>query len=350
MRPLTLSGVGDAARAEWNRALGADADALISQTPAWMDCVTASGRYVDASRAYVDNDGHALVLPLARRRVLGAPAVLHSMPFAWGTGGLVSSRSVETRDVAAVVADLRTRQPALVVGVRPPPLATETWDEVVPTKVIRTHHMSQSVDLSGGFDEVWNNRFASTVRSHCRKAERRGVTVERDDTGRLAPVFDGLYRKSVDRWATQQHEPVWLARLRAARRDPTAKFRTVAERLGPACCVWIAWREGAPVAGMIVLTHGHHSTMWRAAIDKTAARGTGASELLHKMAFEEACRRGVRFFHLGDSAPGSPLARNKRGFGATELSYVGYRFERLPVTAADQFLRRQAKRAIRFRD
>jgi hypothetical protein len=52
---------------------------------------------------------------------------------------------------------------------------------------------------------------------------------------------------------------------------------------------------------------------------------------------------------MGESAPGSSLARFKRGFGAGEHEHAGYRFERLPLTAADALLRRQVKRALRTR-
>ena len=103
-------------------------------------------------------------------------------------------------------------------------------------------------------------------------------------------------------------------------------------------------------ARITVLAHGEHSTAWRGAMDKHVAAGSGANELLHRLAIEEACESGRRFFHMGESAPSSPLARNKRAFGAEEEHCTGYRFERLPLTAADQFLRRQVKRAIRFRD
>lgn len=347
---VELTGVGAGARSAWRRALARDSNALVSQTPEWMDCVSASGHYEDATRAYATADGHELVLPLARQRRPGPLGVLHSMPFGWGTGGLVASRErARAEEIAKIATDLATER-ALLIGVRPSPGMADAWFEGVPLGVVRTHHMSQTVDLSAGFDAVWSTGFSSTVRSHCRKAERRGVTVERDDTGRLMAVFDTLYRKSVDRWAQQQHEPLWLARWRAARRDPMEKFHTVAERLGPACRVWVAWRAGEPVASMIVLAHGHHSTMWRAAIDKEAARGTGAGELVHRLAFEEACNAGHQFFHLGDSAPSSALARNKRGFGAAEVHYEGYRFERLPLTATDKFVRRQVKRVIGFRD
>jgi hypothetical protein len=344
-----LTATGAEARAAWLRALPKDPNALVSQTPAWMDCICASGRYVDASRAYRAADGHELVLPLARRRLAGRAGPVSSMPFGWGTGGLVSSRGwVSADDVAGVVADLE-RQLSILIAVRPSPATAEAWAVSVPDGAVRTPYMSQTVDLSGGFDEVWNG-FAATVRSHCRKAGRRGVTAERDDTGRLMPVFDALYRTSVDRWASQQHEPRVIAHWRAIHRDPPEKFRAVAQRLGRACHVWVAWRAGEPIAALVVLAHGNHTTMWRAAMNKEAVRGTGATELLHQLAIEEACTSGRRFYHLGDSAPCSGVARHKRGYGATDASYAGYRLERLPVTAVDEFVRRQAKRVIGFRD
>jgi hypothetical protein len=101
---------------------------------------------------------------------------------------------------------------------------------------------------------------------------------------------------------------------------------------------------------MIVLTHGRHCTLWRSAMDKRVAARSGANELLHRLAIEEACDAGRRFFHLGESAPGSPLAHHKRGLGAEEEHYTGYRFERLPLTAIDRFVRRQVKRVIGFRE
>ena len=346
---VTLTAIGAQAHPAWSRALAEDQDAVVSQTPEWMDCLCATGAFEDATRAYLTTDGHDLVLPLARRRLPGIPPVAASMPFGWGTGGLISSRGrVCPDDVAGVVADVAAQR-ALLIGVRPCPATAHAWATVVPRGVVQTHHMTQSLDLSGGFDAVWS-RVAATVRSHCRKAERRGVSIERDDTGRLMPVFDSLYRKSIDRWARQQHEPLWLARWRGGRRDPREKFETVARTLGPRCCVWVAWRGGMAIAAVVILTHGAHATMWRAAMDKEAARGTGATELLHRSAIAEACDRGQRFYHLGDSAPSSELARNKHGYGAASMHYSGYRFERIPVTAADHFLRTQVKRLVGFRE
>jgi hypothetical protein len=346
---VELKAVGRNAREAWRHALAVDCDALVSQTPAWMDCVCASGRYEDVTRAYETEDGYQLILPLAQRRLPNPVTAVSSMPFGWGTGGLISSLGrASTDDVASVLADLK-QQRTTVVALRPSPLTHDVWAPVVPNEAVRIAYMSQTVDLVGGFDRAWHG-FSSAARRQCRKAVRLGVTAERDDTGRLIPVFDALYRKSVDRWARQQHEPRWLAHWRARQRDPREKFQTVAERLGRACHVWVAWHAGEPVAGVVVLTHGHHTTYWRGAMDKDAARGTGANELLHQHVIEEACDAGHLFYHLGDSTPSSGLARYKSRYGANEALYSAYRFERLPVTTLERFVRREAKRAIGFRD
>jgi CelD/BcsL family acetyltransferase involved in cellulose biosynthesis len=346
---VRLEAVGAAARENWHAALAAGGGtALVSQTPAWLDCVCAIGRHEDATRAYRADDGRVLVLPLARVRGVPAAAALEgSMPFGWSTGGIVGSAPVSADDVAAIVRDLSGRR-TLRTSVRPSPAAHGVWAAAVRGPVVRTAHMEQTLDLAGGFDAVWARRFDRKVRSWHRKGERR-LTLEWDDTGALVPVFDALYRRSVLRWARQQHEPPRLALWRAARRDPRRKFELVAERLGPACRIGVAWRAGEPAAAIVVLARGEHSTYWRGAMDRDVAAGTGANELLHVAAIEHACGTGRRFYHLGESEPGSSLARFKRGFGAEEQHVVGYRFERAPLTPAEELLRRGVKAIVGFR-
>jgi hypothetical protein len=339
--------VGAEARDAWTQILPLDPNALVSHTPAWMDCICTSGRFEDVTRAYATPEGHQLILPLARKRLPGG--LVSSMPFGWSTGGLISSRGrLTAEDVADVVNDLMSQR-ALLIGVKPSAATAAAWARAVPERVTRTQHLTHTVDLSGGFDAVWR-RFAGSVRSRCRHAERLGVTVECDDTGRFMPVFYALYRKSVERWAGQQHEPRWLARWRARCRDPWEKFRTVSERLGPGCRVWVAWRAGEPLAADVVLVHGQHALRWRGAMDIDVARTSGAAQLLVCRSLEEACSTGQRYFHLGESAPSSNLARTKTKYGGSGLHFTGYRFERVPLTAADQFLRRQIKGVIGFRD
>jgi hypothetical protein len=338
---VRLLATGSAARGAWESALAADARAVVFQTPPWLDCICAAGRYEDATRAYEAPDGRLLILPLARVRRLPEQArVESSMPFGWGTGGVVCSNPPHSaQDVRAIATDL-TGARALRIAIRPGPAAQEAWAAGVPHGVVRTRHMVQVVDLAGGFDRVWS-RFSGSVRRACAKAERSSLEVEWDDTGRLVGVFDSLYRKSVARWAEHQLGGVRVGQWRARLREPRRKYEIVAERMGAACRIWVAWRSGEPAAALIVLGHGSHSTYWRGAMDKEVEAGSRANDLLHRLAIEDACRTGRRFYHMGESAPGSSLARFKRGFGAEEHPYTGYRFERVPLTATARCVRRR---------
>lgn len=340
---MRLVAIGPAAREAWARAAAPDSGAVASQTPAWMDAVCSVSHAQDATRLYEAPDGRRLVLPLARR----IPGVEHSMPVGWGMGGLLAvDGAVRADDVHGVVAELGRRN-LIELTVRPRPDEDREWAAAKPPGSTR---MLCVLDLARGFRDLWAQSFSSNVRRNCRRAEKAGLTVECDETGRLVPVFDRLYRISVSRWADEQHEPRALSQWRARHRDPAEKFRAVAERLGPRCRVWVASRGGEPAAAIVVLTQGTTATYWRGAMDKRVAVGTGANELLHRLAIERACNEGALTYDMGESAPGSGLARFKRGFGAREVQVRTYRFERLPVNRLREAGRHAAKRAIGFRD
>jgi hypothetical protein len=348
---MRLVAVGAAARSAWERAAAGDRTAVASQTPAWMDAACSVARWRDATRLYEEADGRRLILPLARReRGIDPLSAEHSMPTGWNMGGLLTADGpLRPEDVQAVAGDLRRRS-VLELTVRPRPDEDEHWAAAVPANLPRSARLIQVVDLRSGFSDLWEHAFASNVRRNCRRAAKTGLTVDCDDTGRLVPVFDRLYRLSVSRWAAHQREPAQLARWRAGRRDSPQKFRAVADRLGDACRVWVASRGGEPAAAIIVLTHGAAVTYWRGAMDRDVAAGTGANELLHRLAIERACAEGALTYDMGESAADSGLARFKRGFGAHDVHVRTYRFERLPVDAAREASRRAVKRAIGFRE
>lgn len=341
---------GPGAREAWLRLARGRAGVRPTQTPAWLDCVRAGGDVEDATRLYVTPGGREVVLPLARRRrPVAALSPEDSWPEGWEAGGLLADGPLGREDVAAVVSDLRGRgvlRTGVRVQVRPEERAV--WDAVVPSRTWCQRRDTQVLDLDGGFDTVWRDRFTSKVRSTARKAVRRGVTVESDAAGRLVPEFDALYRQSVDRWARERNEPVGLRRWLAARREPVDKWAAVAAGMGESCRVWLARREGHAIAAIVVLTHGDQAYYWRGAMDKERVTGTGANELLHCSALEEACAAGVRQYDLGVS-PTEALARFKAGFGPRRETLLTYRFERVPVSRAETWVRETAKRVAGVR-
>ncbi|OIJ67789.1 GNAT family N-acetyltransferase [Streptomyces mangrovisoli] len=339
-----------APRETWQRLADGNDGTLITQTPAWSDCVCATDPLEDVSRLYEFGDGCAVVVPLARRRGWPARLIAHdSWPSEWGIGAPVTAGTPGPGQVRAVFGDL-ARLRANRVSVRFGPGVAPVWLSAAPSCFTALPHTTYVLDLDGGFGEVWQRRFKGPVRTAVRKGEKAGVDVEVDRTGRLVPDFYALYQHSVARWAQQQHEPLALARWRRRRIDPLRKFQTVAETLADSCAVWLASYQGRPAAAIMVLRHGPHAKYWRAGMVKELAHPSRATTLLHKLAIEDACAAGCRFYHMGDSPPDSSVSVFKERLGARGLPSFGYRREVLPLTAVDRMGRTAAKRLIGFKD
>lgn len=351
MSPSAPTVVSPAPRQVWEDMARGDPHAVVTQTPTWLDCVCHDGTFRDASRLYEFSAGRKVILPMARRSWLPQPLTTEaSWPFDWGAGGAISSGGTLRIDEAAAILDDLARRPALRVSVRLNAPVPPVWIGLSQPGFTTTDHTTHVLDLTGGFDHVWQHRFRSTVRRNVRKAEKSSVEVDVDRSGRFIPVFCDLYEQSIIRWARQQHEPLRVARWRAGHANPPRKFTTVARAFQAACAVWVASISGEPVAALIVLRHGEHAKYWRGAMDKETASPVRANDLLHKLAIEDACATGCRSYYMGESRPGSSLARFKEGFGATPHCAPTYRRERLPLTAADTYIRGWVKRALGVQD
>lgn len=335
-----------APREVWRKLLQHDPEVLPLQSPEWIDCICMLKGYEDASRLYEFSDGQQLLMPAVKRR--GFPkftSVQASLPDGWGWGGVISRYSLTTQDLAAVFEDL-AKSPFITMSICPNPRRGELWRAALPAGVMAVPRRAHVLDLEGGFDRVWKDRFTPRVRQQIRRAEKSDVHVECDTTGKLVPVFYELYRRSVDRWAEQQHEPRWLARRRA---DPIAKVQQLAQTMGETCRIWVAWHEGLPVAASIVLL-GFNADYIMGAMDKERAAPVYANALIQKLAIEDACRAGCHLYHMGESGASEGISKFKERFGAQAYTYNAYRLERFPISKINKGLKSVVKRAIGFKD
>jgi hypothetical protein len=341
--------ISPAPRAAWEEILAASQEALAFQTPAWMDCLCEAGGYRDVSALYDMGDNRRLILPMAQRAFPGGLTTEASLPFGWGTGGFIAADPILPVDVARFWSRAAGAA-AMRLSVRPNPREGAVWSGSAPASLIVVPRTAHVLSLEGGFDEVWAHRFEGTARTAVRKAEKSSLVVEHDDAGRLLPVFYDLYQQSIDRWATQQHEPRWLAHWRGEQRDPLRKFQSVARHLGPAFQVWVAWHNGEAAAAIIVLRQGRTASYWRGAMHKELAGPTRANYLLHRQAMEAACADGCTLYHLGETGSNPALAQFKTRFGAEPHAYAEYHRERVPITRMSTAARQVVKRLLRFRD
>jgi hypothetical protein len=333
----------------WQNLYGSDPAALPSQSLAWARAVTAGGTYQDISRHYQFADGQQALLPLfAARFLLGRLTLHYSPPAAWGFGGLLSEHPLTPAHIHAVLADLQTLG-ALATQIRPNPLQAELWKEAVPSGWTAIPKLAHVLDLTGGFDEVWNRRISSKTRNRIRRAERAGLEIESGATDRLIGEFHGLLCLSIERWARRQREPAALARWRGTRRDPVAKFRAMAAAMGPSFKLWVARLDSQPIAAILVLSdrQAHYT---RGAMHKELIGKTYANYLLQKNAIEEACRAGCSHYHMGETGSSASLAEFKSHFGAEAVPYAEYRYERLPISKLQNAAKSLVKRLIGFRN
>ncbi len=342
MRGRTFAVTSPVPRAEWESLFRSDQNAVVGQSPAWRDAIFADGRYRDVSLLYEFSSGNQVVLPMAQwsahqhsRLLPSWPAVMSSWPRIWGVGGPLSrGGSVSPDEAAAVLADVAGRG-ALEAKITLRHDADPAW--LSEARQFRVEEVGCHIlDLAGGFDHVWQHVFRSAARTAVRKAERSGLDIEVDRCGRLLNVFYDLREKSIGQLAAERHESLWSARRRMALVGPTSlgQLATVARHFGEDCVTWVARLKGEPVAATIVLKAGTNAKGWRRTMDKNLAAPVRANELLDRLAIEDACQGGCRFFDLGGSPPGSSLAKYKEKFGATPGSTHELRAASLPVHTA----------------
>jgi hypothetical protein len=338
-----------ATREAWAACAEHDQSALATLTPTWLDCLRDALPYRDASRLYRFEDGLEVVIPMVSRR--GWPTRLiaeESWPHGGMGGALVSGGALHVDQARSIFNDL-ARRPALRVAVRFSPMSSDAWSDARSAAFRTAEHSSQIIDIEDGYAATWD-RFHQRARRAVRRAEHSDVEVQVDRAGRLVPVFEHLYETSIERWASQQHEPLAFARWRRRREDPPTLLRSVAKRFGENCAIWAAFHRGQPAAAIVVLRQGCNAKYWRGAMDRELAHPIRANHLIHNLAIEDACAQGCRYYHMGDSRPGSSLAEFKESFGARTAPSQLYVRERLPLTAADRQLRTIVKRVLRFQD
>jgi Acetyltransferase (GNAT) domain len=309
----------------WQAVLGSDPGATALQTPAYFESVLAATGGRDVSRMYSLEDGRRLILPLVRQRSVPGVRMDAAFPGGYGHGGMLATGGLRADDVRTVIADLRGL--ALTTRIGGGHHTSDQWSAGRMPGVVEESRRVEVVDLAPGFEALRDNHFARTVRQKLRKAERAGVEIELDTTGRLVPVFYQIYRAWVDRSVATSSLPPLVARWSALRQEPLRKFETVAAMTGAGCRVLVAWHQGQPVASAITLVHGQHAIGWRSYSIKELAAPVAANIFTQVAALADACHSGCRYFDLGQSGGVASLQQYKHSLGGTPRHVVDLRIE-----------------------
>ena len=331
----------------WSEVLAADPGATVYQTLPWFDAALEYSNAKDVSRLYVTEDMRLLVLPLLRREPLPGMALDGSYPGVLGPGGLIASGGLRPSDVRLVLSDL-LRSRTFRTSIKVNHDVAGLWQAGLVDGTVGEPFRVEVLDLDGGFRKVWDERFQSSARRAVRKAERSRIVVERDTTGSLIGTFYELYLDWTYRRAEESGLPKRVAAALAQRREPLRMFEILTRSLGDKCRIWLASHDGEVVAGLLSLVHGRYSVYWRGYSKKALAGPLRANNLLQRLAIEDACDAGCRYYSMGQSSGVTALEHFKQTMGATPRSALELRIERLPIGRLERLTDQAASRVERL--
>jgi CelD/BcsL family acetyltransferase involved in cellulose biosynthesis len=176
------------------------------------------------------------------------------------------------------------------------------------------------LDLAGGFDVVWRERFDKARRRRVRRAEESGVTIRRGEGADDVARFVAVYRERLRGWDSGHGHPEQL-------------FASLVERGGGRVRLYLAVHDGSVVGGHLNFYYKEAVTAWYG-MTSPRAGDTQAGTLLYATCIREACEAGFATYNLGASLGRGSLVEYKESLGGAVYSYRMLRRRRLVARLA----------------
>lgn len=289
-------------------ALAAGPGGSFFHTPAWLRAVSIAEPRLAPQVLVVEDAAGALraACPLLVDRRW---SIVRAYAGAWGTYGGIVARDSEAAAAARRALE-RFAMSGRVALLRVHDFAGSLagggfWEE--------TEEVCQVLDLPHDPQVLFRDAFTMQNRNKIRKAEKLGVAVRRRNDAPALERYAAMYAESATRW--QLGRPL-----------PERFFPALADV--PGVDVWLAERDGEPIAALLNFTWGAQVMNW-GNVSRRDAWGASPNNLLHWRALEAACAEpaGPRLYNFGGSAGLPGVETFKAAFGARHQSYA--RRERL---------------------
>ncbi|MES0880878.1 GNAT family N-acetyltransferase [Roseibium sp. SCP14] len=306
---------------EWREVFRSDASATPFQSPEWMTAIEQTGRYSNASRLY-QTAGGRIIVPLALRASVLGHRSASSMPHGFGAGGCISDYPIGKEDILTLLEDLEDLK-VRKLSIRPNPVQIDLWPEE-QIGWSASSRVSHVIDLTGGYEKVWQERFRGTKRNRIRKARKAGMRIDKGNDTDLLEKYFSIYLRWSEARARRRKLPPQLIRFLAVRREPKWKFENVAKTMGSRLQIYIASIDETPVAGTVFLNMGKSAVYWRGASDPDLLSRFPGNDLLQNEMIFDACQAGCSAYHMGESGGVDSLMRFKSDFGAVAIPYAEF--------------------------
>jgi CelD/BcsL family acetyltransferase involved in cellulose biosynthesis len=166
------------------------------------------------------------------------------------------------------------------------------------------------IDLSGGFESLWEQTIERQRKKRTRRAERLGVNVRRSRSLEDLRRYYQIYSARVGSWG-------------AGIRYPEELFAKLFETGDDSVRLYVAECEDRIVGGHLNFYYKGVVTAWTGMTTPESTQ-TQAGTLLYIHCLREACEEGFRVYNLGGSLNKRSLIEYKESLGGAPYEYTQY--------------------------
>ncbi|MBP2680333.1 MAG: hypothetical protein H6Q78_196 [Candidatus Krumholzibacteriota bacterium] len=276
-------------------------DATFYHTGLWIECLSRVFPSL-VFRCLVAAEGSEVLgyLPFFESKK-GPLTALWSLPF--GTyGGPVTRGDDRVRAaLARAYADLRKEGGVHEIGL------VDYSSRLDPSGFRPAESSTHVIDLSGGFEAIWEGVFEKSKRRQTRKAMKEGLAVAETRSPADIAAYYEVYAARVDAWGERF-------------RYPRPLFDELLGRGGENVKLFVARRGGDLLGGHLNFYFKDAVIAWNGVVRDTAD-GTQASTLLYAECIRLACESGRREYNLGSSLGKRSLVDYKESLGGVPRVY-----------------------------
>lgn len=302
----------------WEAYLAQSPGATIYHSLGWKHAVEKTyGVKTIYLLAFDDANEVVGLLPLVYQRFVPLTTALISLPYG-PYGGVLSDR----REVAQALVDeadsVRREMGAGCLLLK----SLERLDCSTLTHAATQYSMT--LDISAGFDGVFNEYFTKSCRRHCRKASRLGTEVQLGNDDRLMRDHYKLYSRQQHSFGTPTHSIEW--------------FRNLKTFLSGHFLYAVSYLDGEAASVKCALQYGNRLITCYSGRRRSLS-AVGASNLVNAELIRHACSSGYTVVDFARAAIGSGVYYFKKSFGAVPTpTYQQYAIApgaRVPLMSPD---------------
>jgi hypothetical protein len=232
-----------------------------------------------------------------------------SLPFSDHCDPLVGSED-EFEKLMSILLRIFQEEHWKYTELRPRTTLAQVPQGLLPDK----HYCFHLLDLSSGLKELYASLHKDCIQRKIRRADREGLEYREGRSPELLAIFYRLFVKMRQRHGLPP--------------QPSAWFMNLAECLGPAMQVRIAFHHGRPAASILTVVHRDSMTYKYGCSDPELTKFGGTPWLFWKV-ISEAKSSGLRELDLGRSDWKNPgLITFKDRLGAKRIPVTYWRFPR----------------------